>query len=121
MTTTYVGGALSSCQVIWTMRRWHYFYGVSDSPEENSFRDVTDFSAFNGESAVVTNQSSRAGEPDVQNYELDGTLYVIYATDLKSGKSASTNIATTNQELAGRLAKAVNHAIELCGGKPEPF
>ena len=44
----------------------------------------------------------------------------LLGTTSPDGKSSS-NIDFAQQATAQRVASALNHAIELCGGKKEPF
>lgn len=92
-------------------------------------KDVTvsfDFSEYAGNSATsfaLNDYEDCRDNPTFKRQSLPPTactLYMIMITP--KGKNGSVTFVYTNDnELAPRIAKALNHAIELCGGKPEPF
>lgn len=63
------------------------------------------------------------GDLAYKNPKLDftGTFTQFWVRALSSDGRKEVKFAFSDEALAGRVAKALAHAIELCGGKLEPF
>ena len=105
---------------------YHYWSAVSsatvpervlaDKDSGFSLREVQEVGTATGEQALKE-ANSKAGRPEL-NFQVDPPTFVLFVK-LKSTKE---NFRLYDASLAERLTKALQHAVELCGGgSKDPF
>jgi len=63
-----------------------------------------------------------ARDHDSTTWSTSPEIYMVNGFTLTNGMRSEEGFALSDREKAGRLVKAINHAIELCGGaKDTPF
>lgn len=132
----------ASCRVSWQLQfQWPNPAYVDDSNLELALRDVTMIEVISAHDEYNRN-NAKQGHPEWVA-EADPPIFFLdlYLADGKSAhghvhktrpnnESSDEEVSYTigqfsfrEEELANRVAKALTHAVELCGGgsKPEPF
>jgi len=81
-----------------------------------SLRDVQEVGTSTSEQ-VLKEVSSKAGRPEL-NFQVDPPTFVLFVRS----KNSKESFRLYDGSLAERLTKALQHAVELCGGgSKEPF
>jgi hypothetical protein len=102
----------------------YHFKGESDGTEavdkDDQFllKDVEDIVVLPGEQAYKE-ESAAAGHPS-WSFRVDPPFFFL---KVRKPDKRRSYIHFSDEQLANRVAKAMVHAVELCGGggKPEPF
>ncbi|HSZ62083.1 MAG TPA: hypothetical protein VK828_09805 [Terriglobales bacterium] len=102
---------------------------VQDLDDWFSFHDVLDLAVRTGEQEVKKAQNDIGDH--TYDTKFDPPLFVLAARRPKNKRqqpsgwqvAGTDQFFFTDEEMANRVAKAMVHAVELCGGgsKPEPF
>jgi len=101
------------------IRSYSHLGGFSCEDSDPEFRRLMQMDCDHAEIAFRTRS-----EAPLIDEEAHTTFAKLQGKDHESrgkSKEAVAFFEVDDVEYAGRLAKGLRHAVELCGGKPEPF
>jgi hypothetical protein len=119
-TNSYRDAQASGCSITYKWAFWSHYRGEQE--EQRSLQETLDFSKMVGNSAHVEMLHFDHPYADLRVYDKQyPENYYKVVVGLQGKNDGVAVFSTSNRELAPRMANAVNHAVELCGGKPEVF